>query len=377
MPRAQLLPQALLVAAILFPSVLAARSEGVSPQQPAQLLYTLDDYFALGARALRGDVDGAVAELGTWNRHAFRDLRDQLERSRRGLESPSQRVLVKWSRADIEALAMLHTEAALRSARLSTAEASHANWAKQLLGLFDGLNVDQSFRRRWHVAWGAHLQSTLRLRELEDHLHDALRKWPEDPDLLTMAGSVYESLSRRASIERFDSDYIPLLSQLRRERPGRRRSQTLAESYYRRALDVRPDLFDARLRLGRLRLESNQFDDALATITQAADRAASPKEHYLAHLFLGRVHASAQRWPEAVAAYADANALFTDCQSSALALSHALLKQGERKKAEAQIRFAVALSNPARCEDPWWEYEFGYGPRAAPLLGQLRESLRQ
>ena len=218
MHRARLQAEAFLLAAILFPSAFVARSQDVSPKQPAQLLYTLDEYFALSERARKGDVDGAVAEMGTWNWHAFRDLRDQLERSRRGLEGPSQRVLVKWGRADIEALAMLHTETAIRSARLSTKEASHANWAKQLLGLFDGLNVDQWFRRRWHVAWGAHLQSTLRLRELEDHLHDALRKWPEDPDLLTMAGSVYESLFRRAAIQRFDSDYLPLQSRLRRER---------------------------------------------------------------------------------------------------------------------------------------------------------------
>ncbi len=251
------------------------------------------------------------------------------------------------------------------------------NWAKQLLGLFDGLNVDQWFRRRWHVAWGAHLQSTLRLRELEAHLQDALRKWPEDPDLLTMAGSVYESLYRRAAIQRFNSDYIPLQSGFRSERPDRRRSQTLAEGYYRRALDVTSDLFDARLRLGRMRLDSNQFDEALAHVNRATERAASPREHYLARLFLGRVYASAQRWPEAVAAYADADARLAGCQSSALALSYALLKQGERTKAEEQIKVAVGRSNLARCEDPWWDYEFGYGPRAGALLGELRERLRR
>ena len=210
---ARLQAQALLIAAILFPSVLVARSQDVSPKQPAQLLYTLDEYFALSERARKGDVDGAVAEIGTWNLHAFRDLRDQLERFRRGLESPSQRVLVKWGRADIEALAMLHTETAIRYARLSTKEASHANWAKQLLGLFDGLNIDQSFRRRWYVAWGAHLQSTLRLPELADHVHDAIRKWPEDPDLLTMAGKrvriVVSSGCRSAFRFRLHSHAVP------------------------------------------------------------------------------------------------------------------------------------------------------------------------
>jgi tetratricopeptide (TPR) repeat protein len=369
--------KALLFAAILLPSVSVASSADVSPQQPAQLLYTLDEYFALSERARKGDVDGAVAEIRTWNWHAFRDLRDQLERSRRGLEGPSQRVLVKWGRADIEALAMLHTETAIRSAALSTVEASHANWARQLLGLFDGLNVDQSFRRRWHVAWGAHLQSTLRLRELTEHLHDALREWPEDPDLLILAASAYESLSRRAAIERVDSDYIPLQSRLRREVPDRRRSQTLALNYYQRALGAKPDLFDAHLRLGRMLLESNQSDEALVHVTRAAERAASPKEHYLARLFLGRVHAGAERWPEAVAAYADADTVLAGCQSSALALSHALLKQGERTKAQAQIKIAVARADLAPCEDPWWEYEFGYGRRTDALFEQLREGLRR
>jgi tetratricopeptide (TPR) repeat protein len=377
MHRARPHAQALLIAAILFPSVSVSRSQDVSPKQPAQLLYTLDEYFTLGERARTGDVNGAVAEIGTWNWQAFRDLRDELERFRRDLESPLQRVLVKWGRADIEALAMLHTETAIRSERLSTKETSHANWAKQLLELFDGLNIDQSFRRRWYVAWGAHLQSTFRLQELAAHVHEAVRKWPEDPDLLTMAGSVYESSSHRAVVLRSDSDYISMQSRRRLERPDRRRNHTLAESYYRRALDVKPDLFDARLRLARMLLESNRFDGALVHVTQAAERAASPKEHYLARLFLGRVYASAQRWPEAVAAYADADALLPDCQSSALALSYVLLKQGERTKAEAQIKVVAQRSNPARCEDPWWDYEFGYGPRADALLEQLRETLRR
>ena len=303
-------------------------------------------------------------------------MRDELQRFRHGLETPSRRVLVKWGRADIEALALLHTEAAIRCDRLSTEEASHANWARQLLELFDGLRVDQTFRRRWHVAWGAHLQSTLRLKELANHLHDALRMWPDDPDLLTMTGSMYESWSHRAIILRFDSDYVPMQSRLQRERPDRRNSRTLAESYYRRALDLQPSLFDARLRLGRMLLEADRFDEALAQVTRASERATSPKEHYLARLFLGRVHAGAGRWSESVAAHTAAGGLLADCQSWALALSYALLKLGAKDEALAQVRIALERSNPARCEDPWWEYEFGYGRRADALLEQLREELR-
>jgi tetratricopeptide (TPR) repeat protein len=192
-----------------------------------------------------------------------------------------------------------------------------------------------------------------------------------------MAGSVYESLFRRAAILRLDSDYIPLQSRLRRELPDRRRSQTLAENHYRRALDVRPDLFDARLRLARMLLEANRFDEALVHVKQAAEHAAAPREEYLTRLFLGRVYAAEERWPQAAAAYADADATLADCQSSALALSYALLKQGQRSKAREQVAIAVQRSNPARCEDPWWEYEFGYGPRAEGLLQQLRDSLRR
>jgi tetratricopeptide (TPR) repeat protein len=341
-----------------------------------QTLHTLDQYFALGERARRGGVEAAVAELRSWNRTAFRDLRDELERVRHGLESPSARVLVKWERSDIEALAMLHTEAAIRCERLSSEEASHANWAKQLLALFDGLRVDQTFRRRWHVAWGAHLQSTLRLDELAAHLHDALRTWPDDPDLLTMMGSVYESWSHQAVGSRSDSDYLPLQTRLSLERPNRRNSRTRAEASYRRALDVQPGLFDARLRLGRMLLERSQFDEALAQITRASEGAASPKERYLAQLFLGRVHAGAGRWREAVAAYTSAAGLLPDCQSPKLALSHALLKLGAKDEALAEVRIALERSNRARCDDPWWEYEFGYGRRADALFDELREGLR-
>lgn len=375
MHRGRLKLPGIVLAAILLPGVSVARSQGAPPTQPAQLRHTLDEYFALGERARTGEVESAVAEIRTWNWRAFRDLRDVLERFRRQLESPSDRILVKWGRADIEALAMLHTEAAIHCAPFSTEEASHANWAKQLLELFEGMSVDQVFRRQWHVAWGAHLQSALRLRELADHLHDALRKWPDDPDLLTMAGSVYESWSRRGMV-RLGSDYIPMQSRLQRERPERRQSRTLAERYYQRALDVKSELFHARLRLGRMLLEANRLDEALAHVTRAAERAASPREQYVARMFLGRVYAGAQRWPEAVAAYTDAHGLLANCQSSALGLSHALLKLGARDKARAQVMVALHRSSPELCEDPWWEYEFGYGPRADALLEQLRERLR-
>jgi tetratricopeptide (TPR) repeat protein len=365
----------IVVAAILLPGVSLARSQDVPAKQPAQLLHTLDEYFALGERARRGDIEGAVAEIRTWNWHAFRDLRDVLERSRRQLEGPSQRVLVKWGRSDVEALALLHTETAIRCERLSTEEASHANWAKQLLELFDGLRVDQTFRRRWYVAWGAHLQATLRSRELADHLNDALRKWPTDPDLLTMAGSVYESWSQQ-TVVRSSSDYTPLQYRLQRERPGRQQSRTLAQSYYRRALAVQPELFHARLRLGRMHLEANRLDEALADVARAVERAATPTEEYLARLFLGRVHAAAQRWSEAVAAYTDADGVLSNCQSATLASSHALLKQGARDKASAEVKVALERSSAELCEDPWWEYGFGYGPRADALLDELREKFR-
>jgi tetratricopeptide (TPR) repeat protein len=361
--------------AMLIPDVSAAGAQERGAAQPAQLLNTLAEYFALAERARNGGVEGAVVELRTWNWHAFRDLRDALARSRQQLEGPSQRILNKWARADIEALAMLHTEAAIRSTPLSTEEISHANWAKQLLELFDGLRVDQTFRRQWYVAWGAHLQSELRLRELSDHVDGALRKWPTDTDLLTMAGTMYESWFRRAAVTP-GSDYIPMQSRLQRDRPDRQRSQRLAESYYRRALAAHADLFDARLRLGRMLLDAKRIDDALAHVTEAVERAASPRERYVALLFLGRVHASAGRWPDAAAAYSDADGVLTDCQSAMLGSSSALLKQGARDEAIEQIKVALQRTATSRCDDPWWAYSFGYGPRTDALLEQLRERLR-
>jgi tetratricopeptide (TPR) repeat protein len=351
------------------------RSTDAASQQQGQRPYTLDEYFALSARVRTGDIEHAVTEIENWNRRAFRDLRDQLSRLRKSLEGPSQLILDTWGRADIEGLAMLHTEAAIRSSSLSTKETSHANWAKQLLDLFEGLGVDQSFRRRWHVAWGAHLQATLRLQELADHVDEALRKWQDDPDLLTMAGSVYESSAQRSVMLRTGSDYVPMQLQ-RRERPNPDRTRALAERYYRQALDVQPELFDASLRLGRILLETSRSDEALAQLTHAATRATSSKERYLARLFLGRAYVRTQRWQEAIAAYTDADSLLPQCQTAALALSHAYLRQGNKEQAQAQVTIALDRSKQGRCEDPWWEYEFGYGRRADALLEELRQKLR-
>jgi tetratricopeptide (TPR) repeat protein len=371
MRRARLHLRGVVVVALVL--LHAARAPDVFSQPPAQP-HGLEEYFALARQARTGDVRAAAAEIRTWNPRTFRDLRDELEQRRSGLEGPDQRILGKWGRADLEALAMLHTEVAIRLPAFSTERTSHGNWAKQLLELFDGLAVDQSFRRRWQLAWGAHLQSELRLRELADHLHHARQKFPEDPALVTMAGMMYESWARRASLLRPDADYVPM--ELRRELPERRKSEALAQEHYRRALAIEAGLLDARVRLARMLLEANRFDEATAEITRAADGAASAKDKYLVHMLRGRIHATAKRWHEAADAYADAGRLLPECQSWMVALSHVLVHQGQRPQAQADVTRAVVRPELDRCRDPWWEYDFGYGAQAEALFDQLRETLR-
>jgi tetratricopeptide (TPR) repeat protein len=204
---------------------------------------------------------------------------------------------------------------------------------------------------------------------------EALRKWQDDPELLTMAGSLYESSAQRSVMLHTGSDYVPMQLQ-RRERPNPERTRAIAERYYRQALDVQPDLFDASLRLGRILLETSRVDEALAHLTQSATRATSSKERYLARLFLGRAYVRAQRWQEAIAAYTDADSLLPQCQTAALALSYAHQRHGDKERAQAQVTIALDRSKQGPCEDPWWEYEFGYGRRAEALLDELRQKLR-
>jgi VWFA-related protein len=127
----------------------------------------------------------------------------------------------------------------------------------------------------------------------------------------------------------------------------------VAEVALRKALELDPSLVEARLRLGRVYQLINRRADALRELQTAAKDAALADERltgYLAELFLGQLHETADRKSEAIAAYERATGLFPSGYVARLALGQALIAAGKADEGWAISR-SVFGQQPSR--DPW------------------------
>lgn len=136
------------------------------------------------------------------------------------------------------------------------------------------------------------------------------------------------------------------------------------------ALTLDPDLLEAALHLGRIRMIEGQDADAVPLFERAAASKARAVS-YLARLFLGAYDERAARWPQAEARYREALALFPTGQSAPIALAQLLDRRG--RAAEGAQILGGLLSRPgSRAVDPWWVYFDEVGIANAMKIGMMR-----
>jgi tetratricopeptide (TPR) repeat protein len=284
----------------------------------------------------------------------------------------------------LEAAAMLHTDrdilerdAAEPGEEVAPDNAPHLDAARQILALIRDDERRREFERPWFLAVTLHLyrrgQWPLALR----YVDAALRRYEDDALLLLERGSLIES--------QIALDPPPLLADVLVRSPSREagalsrqadRQARLrdAEATYRRALRARPDLVEARVRLGRVlcqRGEPSQAAEELAAA--AAHPRADQAMRYLASLFLGAAREAEKRPREAVEAYRTAVALGTESTVAAVALSHALHDAGDRGASQDVLRAALSGARGRREWDAWWSYRWGRSHEADAQLEALRK----
>ena len=135
----------------------------------------------------------------------------------------------------------------------------------------------------------------------------------------------------------------------------------LAEGFFRRALDLDPNMAIARLHLGRVvglqgrhKEAAGELRNALSSLTRATDA----RQRYFAELFLGAEDQAQGQASEAAAAFQRARLLFPNAQSPYLALGQLAWQAADRVAAQTALQALAAL--PAAREDredPWWTYE--------------------
>jgi tetratricopeptide (TPR) repeat protein len=248
-------------------------------------------------------------------------------------------------------------------------DVGHWEFARLLLDKVAPGAARDEFARRWYAIVGGYQQVIGHLSP--PHFTRGLRLFPEDADLLFQAGCLHEALAEPRVQEAFRG--APTPSDVRFDISSRRAELREAESLFRKALKIRPDHLEARLRLGRVLGLRDEHAEAEALVRKAASGAMEPLLQYYALLFLGAEREALGDRAEARDLYGRAAELYPDAQSPPLALSLLSARDGNHKDALAAMSTVLALPGDARM-DPWWIYHRAQGRNAADDLAALYTS---
>ncbi len=344
----------------------------------------LDTLISAAERYRAGDPGTAVDALSG-------SLASDLDRPVRYIEDNRDRLgveatpLADLTDRTLVALCLLETEVAFQGwydagARLA--------FIRRLLSVADTGDLPPRFAERWYIAAAGHLQGSLQLLDAGLHVEDAVRRFPDDPEILIVAAMFYELVaspgldllmrtvqSGIAEDARGGGRYGPPPPEDERARrlaAAKRTGLTRAEQLYRRAAAAETGAAEAHLRLGRILFLASRSDAALSELRLAA-AGRDPRVHYLASMFEGAVHEAAGRLDAAVASYEEAVRTCPTCLTGGIALSHA---QRQNHAPEVAMRtLDLALANAAST-DYWWGYPVGAFSQRDLLMRDLRRSLR-
>lgn len=274
-----------------------------------------------------------------------------------------------WSPRERRAAALWHLEAVASGWVAPSRESLYLEVAAALVQRSPVADVGDRFRRRWLLTAAAAPLSTLAFGTAVPRLDALVAEYPDDAEALTTVGIAYELLG-------WTTEWPDGLPTDRRSvflSAVSHRTQadalTQAARWYARALERDADHLEATLRLGRVRLVQGHGAEAVRLLTPTAARVQTPERQYLAALFLGGAHAQAGQWRAAAEAYARASRALPGCQTARLGLS--ALQQAQGRESDAADTLRAATSDTRDCDDPWWQYRFGYG--AAQVFAWLRD----
>ena len=234
--------------------------------------------------------------------------------------------------------------------------------------------------RLWYTAIAAHGQYHQRHTREEDR---GVRLFPEDADLLLLAGAFHESLAspRMQSLAR--RTHLPEGGSLG---IGDARSELReAEKLLRRAVASRPSFAEARIRLGRVLYRLGRTEPAARELQQARSRLSSGGGKgdpdgglllYYAEMFLGAASEALGSFDAAKTAYSRAAALYPQAPSPRLALSQLALRGEDRARALAAVQVALRPATSVDdAADPWWRYHVIQGRGSETWFAKLYESV--
>jgi hypothetical protein len=224
--------------------------------------------------------------------------------------------------------------------------------------------------RLWYIATCAHMISIADLDP--SHSVRAVELFPNDPDVLFLRGAMHESMAaarRQAAMRKAD---VP--SGVTFAIGSRSDELSLAERFYKRALESAPHFVEARIHYARVLGERGRHEEAVRELQKAAPVQGELLQ-YFAALFLGGELEALDKNDEARRAYELAAERFPSAQSPRLALSR--LGAGRDRVAARETLLTLAAREPegdAR-NDPWWLYDIAAGRGADVALDALHAAI--
>jgi tetratricopeptide (TPR) repeat protein len=217
----------------------------------------------------------------------------------------------------------------------------------------------------WYAASLAH-QLTTQQFDVR-HVIRALDLFPDDADMLALAGATHEALSTPLMQSAIGNDR-DLRDRVRvRSQAG---ELERAEELLQKAIQRNERLAEARLRLANVLGLRGKHDEAVRHLERTVADAGDDRQlAYYAYLLHGRELEATGKGREAQAAYEQAARLYGTARAPRMAISQLLMASGDQA---AAMTILERLVRDETAEDPWWEYHAAAGRSFERRVGALR-----
>jgi hypothetical protein len=255
----------------------------------------------------------------------------------------------------------------------------HWEFARKLLDLVAGPGTNRpapsgdSMVRRWYVATSAWME--LSGHHENTHMAHGREIFPDDPELAMLIGAQHEVYATSAVQTAVRSAFLPTGVRLSVE--SERVELREAERFLRRATELKPDLAEAQIRLGRVLAIMGRDGEAAEHLKSGLATTDEQLLRYYGSLFLAAVEENLRHDDVARELYLQAAALFPRAQSPLLGLSELARRAGHRDEALGEMEKVYRLeSNPRLDADPWWTYNRAQGRHAEMLIDAVEKPFR-
>jgi len=232
------------------------------------------------------------------------------------------------------------------------------------------------FVGQWYAAIGTHLVQRRQFADALVHFGRARPLVPDDPRVLYIEARLHETLAS-PRIQNFIR-VTTLGTGISIQGVGSARTELRrAEELLQHALDGDPSFVAARLRLGRVAMRQQRWDEGLRHMQQVLKDTQDEALSYYASLFAGDAELALGNMDDAQRSYERALKWFPDSQSARLGMAAALGADGEREDAIAAILPTITKRPELRADDdPWWIYYDSNLAAADAALERLRAPFR-